>query len=82
MLYEIEKFIFVPFIVLAATAALAMAVALYAEWRTQRALRAAQPAAAKFRPVLIHDRSRQTLLRSRGPGRQARPKIRLVYNGG
>jgi hypothetical protein len=82
MLCEIEKFIFLPVSVLAATAMLAIAVTMIAEWRTRRALLAARPAAATFRPVLVHDRSRQTLLRSRGSSRPARPTIRLVYNGG
>ncbi len=83
MLYEIERFIFVPFCVLVATAVLAVLVTMVAEWRTRRALSAAQVVREqKFRPVLVHDRSRQTLLRSRGLGRTARPKIRLVYNGG
>jgi hypothetical protein len=82
MLLNAEHFVFVPVCVLAATAGVAAAVTALAEWRTRRAQREAAMAAPKFRPVLVHDRSRQTLLRSRGLSRAARPKIRLVYNGG
>jgi hypothetical protein len=78
MLFNAEHFVFVPVSVLAVTAVVAWVVTALVELRARRA-----PAAVRqFRPVLVHDRSRQTLLRSRGMSRTARPKIRLVYNGG
>jgi hypothetical protein len=78
MLFNAENFVFVPVSVLVATAVIAVAVSLLVEWRTRGTAAAPQ----KFRPVLVHDRNRQTLIRSRGLGRAVRPNIRVVYNGG
>jgi len=81
MLFNAEHFVFVPVSVLAVTTVVALAVTALAEWRTRRVLAAAKAAPA-FRPVLVHDRRGQTLLRPRALGRAARPTIRLVVNGG
>jgi hypothetical protein len=75
-----QHIVFVPVAVFVATAFLAFLVSAYADWRVRQAqARLAVPA---FRPVLVHDRSRQILLRSQRLNRAAAPKIRLVYNGG
>ncbi len=82
MLFNAEHFVFVPVCVLAATAVIAVAVSLLVEWRSRTAIGAGAAAAQNFRPVLVHDRRGQTLIRSRGLGRAVRPNIRVVYNGG
>jgi len=65
-----------------ATAILALIVAAIADWRVRQAQ--AKLAAQKFRPVLVHDRSRAKLVRSgrKSLNRAGAASIRLVYNGG
>jgi hypothetical protein len=79
MLLEWQHIVFVPVTVLVSVAVVSIVVALVGEWRGRVD---APPAAPVFRPVLVHDRGREMLLRSRRAGVTARPKIRLVYNGG
>jgi hypothetical protein len=74
-----QHIVFVPITVLVSVAVISAAVALYSEWRGRPR---AVPPAPKFRPVLVHDRGREMLLRSQARGAAARPRIRLVYNGG
>jgi len=80
MPFSNQHIIYIPVAVFVATAALAFLVSAYADWRVRQAQ--ARLAAPVFRPVLVHDRSRQILLRSRRLSRASAPKIRLVYNGG
>jgi Na+-translocating ferredoxin:NAD+ oxidoreductase RnfG subunit len=82
MPFSTQHIVFIPVIVLIATAMLALIVAAFTDWRVRRAQ--AKLAAPAFRPVLVHDRSRQKLIRSarKSLNRAGAAKIRLVYNGG
>jgi hypothetical protein len=80
MPFSTQHIVFIPVAVFVATAILAFVVSVYADWRVRQAQ--AKLSAPVFRPVLVHDRSRQKLLRSQRLSRASAPKIRLVYNGG
>jgi hypothetical protein len=80
MPFSTQHIVYIPIAIFVATACLALLVSTYADWRVRQAQ--ARLAAPVFRPVLVHDRSRQKLLRSQRLSRASAPKIRLVYNGG
>jgi hypothetical protein len=82
MPFSTQHIVFIPIAVFVATTILALIVAAFADWRVRRAQ--ARQAMQKFRPVLVHDRSRQKLIRSarKSLNRAGAAKIRLVYNGG
>jgi hypothetical protein len=82
MPFATQHIIFIPMTVFVATTMLALIVAAFADWRVRRAQ--AKLAAPLFKPVLVHDRSRQKLIRStrKTVGRARGANIRLVYNGG
>jgi len=82
MPFSTQHIVFIPIAVFVATAILALIVAAIADWRVRQAQ--AKLAAQKFRPVLVHDRSRAKLVRSgrKSLNRAGAASIRLVYNGG
>jgi hypothetical protein len=84
MPFSTQHIIFVPIIVFVATTILALAVMAICDWRVRRAEHLANAPAPAFRPVLVHDRSRQKLIRSgrKSLNRAGAAKIRLIYNGG
>ena len=80
MPFSTQHIVFIPVAVFVATAILAFLVAAYADWRVRQA--EAKFTAPLFRPVLVHDRNRQKLLRSQRLSRASAPRIRLGTNGG